>query len=143
MKQKIIEILEGLQTDGYIDSYLFEDKPTANVRLDSRGDVAGILYQFVDFDLDFSSGLLKESAELNISFLIKDRKLDSSGEEEYDIISEAKEIMLEFIRRVRELKEYTIVEKTLNIRSVFLTTDSNRSGCNCQFSLKSKQGSCF
>ena len=69
MKQKIIEILNGLQEDGYIDNYLFEDRPTANVRLDSRGNTVGILYQFVDFDLDFSSGLLKESAEINVSFL--------------------------------------------------------------------------
>ena len=143
MKQKIIEILSGLQEDGFIDNYLFEDFPTSNVRLDKVGNSAGILYQFVDFDLDFSSGLLKESSEINVSFLIKDRKLDSSGEEEYDIISEAKEIMLEFLRRVRDLKDYTIVEKTLNIRSVFLNTDSNRSGCNCQFTLKQKQGSCI
>lgn len=143
MKQKIIDILSGLQTDGFINNYIFEDFPTSNVRLDSRGNCVGVLYQFIDFDLDFSTGLLKESAEINISFLIKDRKLDSSGEEEYDIISEAKQIMLEFIRRVRELKEYTIVEKTLNIRSVFLTTDSNRTGVNCVFKLKQRQGECF
>ena len=143
MKQKIIEILNGLQEDGYIDNYLFEDRPTANVRLDSRGNTVGILYQFVDFDLDFSSGLLKESAEINVSFLQKEVKLDAGGNEQYDIVSEMKEVMLEFLRRVKALSEYVITDKVLTIKTVFLNTDSNRTGVNCTFTLKSKQGSCI
>ena len=86
MKQKIIEILNGLQLDGYIDNYLFENYPTSNVRLDKKGDVVGVLYQFTDFSLDIGSGLLKESSEINVSFLQKEAKLDAGGDEQYDIV---------------------------------------------------------
>lgn len=138
-----MNILSGLQDDGFIDNYLFEDKPTTNVRLDKKGDVVGVLYQFTDFDLDFSSGLVKETAEINVSFLQKENKLDAGGNEQYDIVSEMKDVMMEFLRRVKALSEYVITDKVLNIKTVFLNTDSNRTGVNCTFTLKSKQGSCF
>lgn len=143
MKQKIIEILSGLQSDSYIDGFVFEDKPTANVRLDKKGDVVGVLYQFTDFDLDFSTGLVKETAEINVSFLQKESKLDAGGNEQYDIVSEMKDVMMEFLRRLKAVSEYVITDKVLNIKTVFLNTDSNRTGVNCQLTLKQKQGSCF
>lgn len=143
MKQKIIEILEGLQADGFIDGFVFEDRPTANVRLDKKGDVVGVLYQFTDFSLDIGSGLVKESAELNVSFLQKENKLDAGGNEQYDIVSEMKDVMMEFLRRVKALSEYVITDKVLTIRTVFLNTDSNRTGVNAQFTLKEKQATCL
>lgn len=141
---KLIGILDGMVSEGVLSSFQYEDKPTANVRLDrNMGDPTAILFQLTDWRLDWSMGTIKEKASINISFLKKEDKLDAKGIEQETIIDSMKEIALDFIRRVKDVKSLRMTDEYVEVKSVFLRSDSNRSGVNLQFDIEELQGECF
>lgn len=132
-------------TNCALASYQYNDKPTANVVLDrNMADPTAILFQLTDWELDWAKGTIKERASINISFLKKEPKLDAKGDEQEAIIDEMKDIAIDFLQRLNGQRfSVGIVDDKVKVKSIFMRSDSNRTGVNLEFELEEVQGSCF
>lgn len=139
-------ILEDMvnDTDSLVNSYQYNDKPTANIRLDSKmEDITAVLFQITDFKLQTNRLTVKEECDINISFLQKETKLDAQGTEQDGLIDSCKDAALDFIRRVMCDKTLKILDDTIDVKSVYLRSDSNRTGVNVTLKISEIQGSCL
>lgn len=143
---RINQILEDMVNDEYCDlaSYQYEDKPTANVKLDNKNPSPTALFiQITDWKLSFDRMTVKEKAYVNISFLSKESKLDAGGIEQDVIIAEMKDLAVDFLQRLLEDKSLRLLDDTIDMKSVFLRSDSNRTGVNISLEVEEKQGECI
>ena len=143
---KIIGVLEAMVTDTNckLASYQYNDRPTANVRLDTKSpSPTAVFMQLTDWDMDIKSGVLTEEANINVTFLSKEGKMDADGDEQEPIIDAMRDLAVEFISRVREIPSIRIEDDTVKVKSVFLASDSNRTGVNITLTIKQKQGGCL
>lgn len=143
---RINKILEDMVNDEYCDlaSYQYEDKPTANVKLENKKPSPTALFiQITDWKLSFDRMTVKEKAYVNISFLSKESKLDAGGIEQDVIIAEMKDLAVDFLQRLLEDKSLRILDDTIDMKSVFLRSDSNRTGVNISLEVEEKQGECI
>lgn len=142
----IRKVLDDMVTDTKckLASCQYNDKPTANVRLDSKKpSPTAVLMQLTDWDMDIRSGVLTELANINVTFLSKEGKMDADGDEQEPIIDAMRDLAVEFISRVREIQSIRIEDDTVKVKSVFLASDSNRTGVNITLTIKQKQGGCL
>ncbi len=143
---KITDILAAMVEDTGCDlaSYQYNDASTANVRLDSKmPSPTALFYQITDWRLDFSTGLLKERTSINVSFLKKETKLDDGGSDQDAIIDDMKEIAIDFLSRVLADKTLRLLDYDIRMKSVFLRSDSNRTGVNLTLEIEEVQGECI
>jgi len=130
--------------DSLLKSFQYNDKPTANVKLDSKmEDITAILFQITDFELQTNRLTVREKADINISFLQKESKLDAEGYEQDIIIDNTKDAALDFVKRLMDDKTLRIIDDTIDVKSVYLRSDSNRTGVNINLKIEQKQGECL
>lgn len=142
--ERIKAILSAMRNDNLIGSFIYEDKPTANVRLDrSVTDPVAILYQLSGFDIDTDGLKSSETADINVSFLRKERKIDAGAVEQETITDDMYAVAKDFVSRVFDDKTLKVTDDVIHIRYVYLNTDSNRTGCNVAMRIKEKQGHCL
>ena len=146
----IIGLIRGVladmvsDTNSKLKSYQYNDKPTANVRLDTKNpSPTAVLMQLTDWDMVIGKGILTEEANINVTFLSKENKMDADGVQQEAIIDDMRDLAVEFIQRVREIQSIRIEDDTVRVKSVFLASDSNRTGVNITLTIKQKQGSCL
>lgn len=144
--ETIIGILDEMKNDAgcALNSYQYNDKPTANLVLDRKmEDITAVLFQITDFRLETNRMSVKEIADINITFLQKETKLDAQGYEQDIMIDNTKDVALDFIKRVMALKNIKIMEDTIDVKSVYLRSDSARTGVNISLKLGEVQGTCL
>ena len=130
--------------DSLLKSFQYNDKPTANVKLDSKmEDITAILFQITDFELQMNRLTVREKADINITFLQKESKLDAEGYEQDIIIDNTKDAALDFVKRLMDDKTLRILDNTIDVKSVYLRSDSNRTGVNINLKIEQKQGECL
>lgn len=130
--------------DSLLKSFQYNDKPTANVKLDSKmEDITAILFQITDFELQMNRLTVREKADINITFLQKESKLDAEGYEQDIIIDNTKDVAIDFIERLMDDKTLRILDDTIDVKSVYLRSDSNRTGVNINLKIEQKQGECL
>ena len=130
--------------DSLLKSFQYNDKPTANVKLDSKmEDITAILFQITDFELQMNRLTVREKADINITFLQKESKLDAEGYEQDIIIDNTKDVAIDFIERLMDDKTLRILDNTIDVKSVYLRSDSNRTGVNINLKIEQKQGECL
>lgn len=128
----------------WLGSYIYEDRPTSNVRLDrSMADPVAILYQLSGFDVNTDGMKCNETVEINVSFLMRERKLDARANEQEYITDDMYEVAKEFIARVFDDNTLKVLDDIIHVRYVYLNTDSNRTGCNLTMTLQEKQAHCL
>lgn len=130
--------------DCELKSYQYNDKPTANVVLDSKmPNPTALLLQVTDWymEADMVSG--KERTNINISFLTKEAKLDAKGDEQQPIVDDMKDIAIDFIKRLYAVKTLRILDDKIKLKSVFLKGDSNRTGVNLSLDIEERQAHCL
>lgn len=130
--------------DCELQSWQYNDLSTANVRLDNKKpSPTAVFLQISDWTMGVNAINVRESADINISFLEKEGKMDAGGIEQDGIIDRMKWLAIDFVKRLRNVKSLEIEDDEIKIKSVFLRSDSNRSGVNIQLSLKERQGECL
>lgn len=142
----ITNILEAMVQDDQcgLKSWQYEDKPTANVRLDNKKPSPTALFiQISDWTLGYNTITVKESANVNISFLDKEAKLDAGGLEQDQIIDNTKDIAIEFLARLKAVPGLIVKNDPIKMKSVFLRSDSNRTGVNIELEIEQRQGECI
>lgn len=139
-------ILEAMVADSdcTLASWQYEDKPTANVRLDNKMPSPTCLFlQITDFTIDNNMLTAREKASVNLTFLEKEGKLDAGGLAQDEIIGRMKALATEFVQRLRAFKGINIINDEIKAKSVFLRSDSNRTGVNIELMLEQRQGECI
>ena len=130
--------------DCELKSWQYNDLSTANVRLDNKKpSPTAVFLQISDWTMGCNATNVKESAEINLSFLEKEGKMDAGGIEQDEIIDRMKALAVDFIKRLKNVRPLEIEDDEYKIKSVFLRSDSNRSGVNLQLTVKERQGECI
>lgn len=143
---KINGILSAMTEDNNsnLQSYQYNDKPTANVTLDrNKPSPTALFMQITDWTLATNRANIKEVANINVSFLDKEKKLDAQGNEQDTIISNMKDIAIDFLQRLFADKTLKVLDEKIEMKSVFLRSDSNRSGVNITLKISETQGDCL
>ena len=127
-----------------LKSWTYSSKPRANVELDRNMESpVGVLFVITDLRLNIG-GMLKEEAEVNVSFLISQRPGDKKYSEVDDtILRQTKDIAVDFISRVLSDKSLQIDGEFVEMKAVFDRSDSVRSGYNISMTIKERQGECI
>lgn len=142
----LMTILEDMKsdTDCLLNSYQYNDKPTSNLVLDKKmEDITAVLFQITDFTITTNRLTVKEEADINITFLQKETKLDAQATEQDTMVDNTKDVAIDFIKRVIADNTLKILDDTIQCKSVYLRSDSNRTGVNVQLRITEKQGSCL
>lgn len=143
---KLTDILAAMVEDSgsYLQSYQYNSKPLANVSLDrNKPSPTALLLVVTDWNLIPNGTNVKESAEVNVSFLISQRPADKNMTAvDENIIDRAAAIAVDFISRVMAEKTLRIEDDTLKVKSVYDRSDSTRSGVNLTLTITEKQGVC-
>lgn len=142
----LTSILEDMvqDTDSLVNSYQYNDKPTANLVLDKKmEDITAVLFQITDFKLNTNRLTVKEEADVNITFLQKETKLDAHGTEQDTMVDNTKDAALDFISRVIADRSLKILNDSIDVKSVYMRSDSNRTGVNIQLKITETQGQCL
>ena len=142
----LTSILEDMvqDTDSLVNSYQYNDKPTANLVLDKKmEDITAVLFQITDFKLNTNRLTVKEEADVNITFLQKETKLDAQGTEQDTMVDNTKDAALDFISRVIADRSLKILNDSIDVKSVYMRSDSNRTGVNIQLKITETQGQCL
>lgn len=141
----IIEILEEMvnDTNCALKSYQYNDRPTANVTLDrGKESPTALLYQITDWKMGLNQITEKERATIMISFLTKEAALDALGLPQDDVIDEMKDIAIDFVQRLK-MANFKIYGDDIVAKSVYLRSDSNRTGVMLMIDVEEKQGQCI
>lgn len=141
----ILEILQEMvnDTDCALQSYQYNDRPTANVHMDNgKHSPTALLYQVTDFNIGMNAINEKETANIMVSFLQKESKLDAQGIEQQNIIDRMKYLAVQFIQRLSNTN-LRVKGDTITAKSVYLRTDSNRTGVMLTLDLEERQGQCI
>lgn len=142
----VTNILESMVQDAHcaLQSWQYNRLGVANVKLDNKKPSPTALVLMVqEFQIGYNNFNAKEEVSLNISFLKKETKLDAEGLEEQAIVDEMKYIAIDFIQRLKAVPSIMIENEEIKVQSVFLRSDSNRTGVNIQLDIIEKQGECI
>lgn len=144
---KLTSILSAMVDDSgsELASYQYNSKPLANVSLDrNKPSPTALLLVITDWDLEHNGVTVKESAEVNVSFLISQRPADRNMTAVDDnIIDRAVGIAVDFISRLMADKSLRIEDESVKVKSVYDRSDSTRSGVNLTLRITEKQGVCL
>lgn len=144
---KLTDILAAMVEDSgsALQSYQYNSKPLANVVLDrNKPSPTALLLVITDWDMEHNGLNVRESAEVNVSFLISQRPADRNmADVDGQIIDRAIGIAVDFITRLMADKSVRIEDETIRVKSVYDRSDSTRSGVNLTLRITEKQGVCL
>ena len=136
---KVLDILDNIES---IQTVLFDNGHSSNVRIDRKPTPAALLYTLPDWNLDISHGTTKESADIQVFFF--DRTgLDVKAEDKLDIFENMGEIAREFIYRLLNDNTVRVLDDTVKITATYGEFDSFVCGCTVNLTIEEKQGECL
>lgn len=136
---KILSILRSMES---LKTVIYDSGFSSNVRIDRQEDPIGLLYLLTDWNLDISSGIKKEIAEIEV-FFCKRAKFDVKGEEKDVIVTEMAEIAEDFIARVLADTTLKVEDNSITMRSSYGKFDAFVVGVSVRIRIGEKQGSCL
>lgn len=136
---KILSILRSMES---LKTVIYDSGFSSNVRIDRQEDPIGLLYLLTDWNLDISSGLKKEAADIEV-FFCKRGKFDAKGEEKDVIVTEMAAIAEEFISRVLADSELKVEDDSITMRSSWGKFDAFCLGVSVKLRVTEKQGNCI
>lgn len=144
--EKIYSILSGMTADQYskLESFQYNDLATSNVTLDrGKPSPTAVFYNITDFVFGLESGIKRERANCLVAFLDKEKKLDDDSLSQDTIITNMAELGTDFVKRIIDDGTLNIKNDEIKMKSVFLRSDSNRSGVVVELELEEKSGTCW
>lgn len=136
---KVLDILNGM--DG-IQTVMFDNGSSSNVRIDRKPTPAALLYTLPDWTLDISHGNARESCEIQVFFFNR-VDFDSKAENKLETFENMGEIAREFIYRLLNESTIRVLDDTIKITATYGSFDSFVAGCTVQITIEEKQGSCL
>lgn len=139
LTNKVLAILNDIAG---IQTVMFDNSHSTNVRIDRKLTPAALLYTLPDWNLDISHGTAKESADIQVFFFDRTR-LDVKAEDKLDIFENMGEIAREFIYRLLNDNTVRVLDDTVKITATYGEFDSFVCGCTVNLTIEEKQGECL
>lgn len=136
---KILSILRSMES---LKTVIYDSGFSSNVRIDRQEDPIGLLYLLTDWNLDISSGIKKEVAEIEV-FFCKRSKLDIKGEDKDVAVTEMAAIAEDFISRVLADTTLKVEDDSITMRSSYGRFDAFCVGVSVKIRIGEKQGQCI
>lgn len=137
--KKVLDILNNIES---IQTVMYDNGSSSNVRIDRNSTPAALLYTLPDWKLDISHGNAIESAEIQV-FFFERVNFDSKAEDKLTVFENMNSLAREFIRELLADSEIKVLNDEVKITSVFGQFDSFVAGCNVNLTLEEKQPSCL
>ena len=125
-----------------IQTVIYDNQFSSNLRVDRSPAPYAILYLLSDWTVDISSGVAKEGAEVQVFFADR-AKFDCKGEEKDIIVSQMELLAREFIGRVLAEKTIRVTDDTVKLRSSYGKFDAFVVGVSVMLKIEAKQGTCI
>lgn len=136
---KVLDILNNM--DG-IQTVMFDNGNSANVRIDRKPTPAALLYTLPDWTLDISRGTAKEKADIQV-FFFERADFDSKAEDKLEIFENTNSLARDFIRELLSDGEIRVLDDEVKINSVFGQFDAFVAGCTVNITIEEKQPACL
>lgn len=132
----ILSQMTGIQT------VIYDNQFSSNLRVDRSPAPYAILYLLSDWTVDISSGVAKEGAQVQVFFADR-AKFDCRGEEKDLIVTQMELIAREFIRRVLADNTIRVIDNTIKLRSSYGSFDAFIVGVSVTLNIELRQGGCI
>lgn len=134
--QAILEDISDLQT------VLYDNSSSANVRIDRKQTPAALIYTLPDWTINISKGNAVESAEIQV-FFFERVNFDSTADTKLEIFENMGLLAREFIYRLLNDSTIRVLDDTIKITASYGSFDSFVAGCVVNLTIEEKQGSCI
>lgn len=142
MTNLINKVLAILNDIAEIQTVLYDNGSSSNVRIDRRPTPAALLYTLPDWTINVSKGNAVEGAEIQVFFF--DRvNFDSKAEDKLTVFEETELLAREFIYRLLNDSTIRVLDDTIKITASYGSFDSFVAGCVVNLTIEEKQGSCI
>ncbi len=136
---KVLDILNNIES---IQTVLFDNGHSSNVRIDRNSTPAALLYTLPDWTLDISKGTAREKADIQVFFF--DRvNFDSKAEDKLQIFENMNSLARDFISELLSDNEIRVLDDEVNIKAVYGEFDAFVCGCVVNITIEEKQGECL
>ena len=136
---KILDILNDI--DG-IQTVMFDNGHSANVRIDRKQTPAALLYTLPEWTLDISHGTAKERADIQV-FFFERVKFDSTAETKLDIFENTNLLAREFVSILLSDSTVRVLDDEIKVTACYGEFDAMVAGCTINLELEMKQGECL
>lgn len=139
LTNKVLAILEDIAG---IQTVMYDNGSSSNVRIDRRPTPAVLLYTLPDWTINISKGNAVESAEIQVFFF--DRvNFDSKSEDKLTVFEDTEFLAREFIYRLLNDSTIKVIDDEIKITASYGSFDSFVAGCVVNIKIEEKQGSCI
>lgn len=142
MTNLINKVLAILNDIAEIQTVLYDNSHSANVRIDRKPCPAALVYTLPDWTLDISKGNAKERAEIQV-FFFKPASFDCKAEDKLSIIEDMNLIAREFIYDLLNDKTIKVIEDEVSLKAVFGEFDKFVVGVTLDITIEDRQGECI
>lgn len=136
---KVLDILDNIES---IQTVLFDNGNSADVRIDRKPTPAALLYTLPAWNLDISGGVSRENADIQV-FFFERAKFDSKSEEKLDIFENTGDMAREFIYKLLNDSSIRVIDDSVKINAVYGEFDAFVCGCTVNITIEEKQPSCI
>lgn len=136
---KILDILNGMTG---IQTVIYDNGHSANVRIDRKPTPAALLYTLPDWTLDISKGTAKEKADIQV-FFFERVDFDCKAEDKLQIFENTNSLAREFIRELLSDGDIRVLDDEVKITATYGQFDSFVAGCTVNITIEEKQPSCM
>lgn len=139
LTNKILAILNDIAG---IQTVMYDNSHSANVRIDRNATPAALLYTLPDWTINISKGTAREKADIQVFFF--DRvNFDCKAEDKLQIFENMGEISREFIQRLLNDGSIRVLDDEIKITASYGSFDSFVAGCVVNITIEEKQGECL
>lgn len=139
LTNKVLAILNDIAG---IQTVIYDNGHSANVRIDRNSTPAALLYTLPDWTLDISKGTAREKADIQVFFF--DRvNFDSKAEDKLQIFENMNSLARDFIRELLSDSEIKVLDDEVKITATYGEFDAFVCGCVVNITIEEKQGECL
>lgn len=142
MTNLISKILDILNDMTGIQTVMFDNGSSSNVRIDRKPTPAALLYTLPDWTLDISHGTAKERADIQV-FFFERVDFDSKAESKLETFENTNSLAREFVNILLSDSTVKVLDDTIKITASYGSFDSFVAGCVVNITIEEKQGSCI
>lgn len=142
MTNLINKVLDILNEMTGIQTVIYDNGHSANVRIDRNPTPAALLYTLPDWTLDISHGTAKERADIQVFFF--ERVLfDSKAEDKLSVFENTNLLAREFVSILLSDSTVKVLDDEIKVTACYGEFDAMVAGCTINLTLEMKQGECL
>ena len=143
LSNNILNILNTLKDEQWLEAVVFGTPAKANVELDTTANPVAVLFVFRDGAIDIAQGMYREIADINVLFLTHQSQLAFGGEANEALMADMVSVATEFVARLIASDMGEVIGDEIAVKGVYDYDDKNTTGVSLQFRMRALQGVCL